>query len=95
MIIKAYELMQTPTDKIHIFDHVTDVIVDTNIYSSDFKGVEYVPSVIHTGENVTSDQERCHVDFTRDGIRHRLIVFGHAYICSDDGKTIQKVSTGN
>jgi len=95
MIIKAYELTNAPVDKIHIFDHVTDVIVDTNIHTSDFKGEEYITSFIYTGENVTSDQERCHIDFKRDGISHRLIVFGHAYICSDEGKTIQKVSTGN
>ncbi len=36
-----------------------------------------------------------HVDFTRkaDGVRCRLIVRHHAYICNDTGKTVEHVNT--
>ena len=36
-----------------------------------------------------------YVDFTRNGLRCRLSVFGHAYICNNEGKTIQKVDPAN
>lgn len=33
-----------------------------------------------------------HIDFTRRGVRCRLIVTEHAYVCNDEGKTVEKVS---
>ncbi len=35
------------------------------------------------------------IDFTRNGIRSRLAVYGRAYVCNNDGKTIEKVDPEN
>lgn len=35
------------------------------------------------------------IDFTRNGLRCRLSVYGYAYVCNDEGRTIEKVDPCN
>lgn len=101
MIIKYYT-HAFPT-VMHILEDVTDIRIDKNIYPLGAIGSVQspAPSSIYTfgdeheGKPVLpngSPSGNCFIDFTRNGIHSRLLVSNYAYVCNDDGKTIEKVS---
>lgn len=100
MLIKVYT-HAFPT-VLHILENVTDVRIDKNIYPLGQMGSIESPSIgaVYTFDDVVDPPEQsqrpignCFIDFTRNGIRARLLVSNYAYVCNDDGRTIEKVST--
>lgn len=97
MLIKNYTLGLA--GEIHITENVTDVVVHTNQYlgknsgptPGDTAGGPRVPNSWIYQDDVKDDQPVRFIDYTKDGIRNRLYVTNFAYICSDDGKTIERV----
>lgn len=101
MLIKYYT-HAFPTI-MYIIEDVTDIRIDKNIHPlgqiGDIKS-ESPSSVVTFGEEfegkpvLPSGQPigNCFIDYTRHGIRNRLLVSNYAYVCNDEGKTIEKVS---
>ena len=92
MIIKYYtnEFPET----LYILEDVSDIEAPTSLVT------EHTPSEIHEAPVVVHQYDRNYdeksfakiVFFKKDGALHQLNVFGTAYICNNDGKTIEKVS---
>ncbi len=104
MIIKVYT-NKFPTE-MFILEDCSDIRIDTNIHKFGYVGID-TPSSVYSydgegtdmancGRSIKSTPElsvgTCHVDFTRKGVRSRLLVSNYAYVCNDQGKTIEKVS---
>lgn len=69
-----------------------------NHYTYDLSN-ELFPGIV-AGANLKADDAprflaAKFIDFTRNGIRCRLAVYGRAYVCNNDGKTIEKVDPEN
>lgn len=100
MIIKAYT-NQFPGQCV-LIDGAQDVIIHRNLFSDRDVGPDY-------GINITcmryiDDPEKdteikaptdhfMFIDYVQKGIGTRLVIRNYAYVCNDDGKTIEKVST--
>lgn len=96
MLIKYYTL-NFPADT-YILDSVSNVRVINNIFTGLTSGPSadmidlhlcYDSDAVAQGKNVQF------IDFTQDGVRCRLPVYGKAYICTDQGKTIEPVDPVN
>lgn len=90
MLIKYYAV----NGNVHIIEDVTDVTVLANYPGDSSEDVtqEYIfddPEVV-AGDN---PQVARVVQYAKDG-PCRLFVFGTAYICSNEGKTLEKVIPG-
>jgi hypothetical protein len=96
MIIKNYcnpkSLCQMPAADLSIIEDVTDIYVHANCFSPESIGDMTGTTTVYGCDDQPTNKLTRHVDFTRHGVRCRLIVTNHAYICSDAGKTIDKVS---
>ena len=98
MIIKNYTSpgSLTPALDLQIIENVTDVFVRAGCYSAangaEGMGESGSPTTVYGDERVDPNKFTRHVDFSREGVRCRLIVTNHAYICNDRGQTIEKVS---
>lgn len=99
MIIKNYHQPKgepRPALDIQIIEDITDVLIYASVYSADkpMLGAEEAGvTSLYGGDNQTSNRLNRHIDFTRNGVRSRLVVTDYAYICNDQGKTVEKVST--
>lgn len=101
MIIKNYcnpkSLSQMPAADLQIIEDVTDIYVHANCFSPQGIGPSNIPdgsgptTYYGTEDHVVNSMTRL-IDFTRHGIRCRLVVTNHAYICNDRGQTVDKVS---
>lgn len=106
MIIKNYYnppmLTPQPALDLQIIEDVTDIIVYAACFNADEIGDLQAANVttvyggpeIGTGKCTSTVQVpkiARRIDFTRHGVRSRLIVMDHAFICSDEGKTIERV----
>lgn len=96
MIIKYYT-SGTP-ENLYILEDCTDINVHGNIY--DRGDVGPMPQDISTFYAYESPAELessskpfgCKIiDFTRKSIRSRLYVYGRAFICFEEGSTVEKV----
>ena len=97
MIIKNYHQPKGPTkpaSDLQIIEDVTDVLVYAGCFNPSSIGDigEAGVTTVYGSENQPANSLTRHIDFTRNGIRARLIVTDHAYICNDQGKTVEKVS---
>lgn len=101
MLIKNYYSpnSQSPALDLQIIEDVTGVLV----HSGCFNGIgdptaDGINSVydnrIPPNAAVTLPPSIVrHIDFTnKDGVRSRLIVTNHAYVCNDRGQTVEKVT---
>jgi len=71
--------------------------IESSIHSSsncDSREVSSHPSKFNLKTGSIRGEHCRHIDYTRNGVRTRLIVRNYAYICNDQGKTIEKVSVG-
>jgi hypothetical protein len=106
MIIKYYTLNFPET--LHILEDVTDVVVYENLYSqSSSQGEQPDTGLVTThyqlddGLSVAGADGKeilravQFIDFTRTGVRSRLWVYGRAYVCNSEGKTIEPVNPRN
>ncbi len=97
MLIKNYTLGMPA--KVAITEKVTDVVVHLTVHkgnsTGDPCGVDSSPNTWVYQDNVADDQDVSFIDYTQDGVRCRLYVTNFAYVCNDEGKTIQKVSPLN
>lgn len=100
MLIKVYT-HAFPT-VLHILENVTDIRIDHNIRQLGSIGDDVDGRSVYTfGDEFTREYTKgepkpagnCTIDFLRDGVRSRLLVANFAYVCNDEGKTIEKVST--
>lgn len=107
MIIKNYFTQPkhslSPCLDLQILENVTDVTVYANCYNAGEIGDPHADGVT-TIYDTDPDRHKCgttnmssammtrRIDFTRNGIRCRLIVHNHAYVCNDEGRTVEKVS---
>lgn len=104
MLIKLYTC-DFP-GRIFIYDNVKDVIIHTNLYSGADAGPgASVVATCNPHDPTTWIEDGApiaqaatvegynfkYVDFTRDGVRCRLKVGNYAYLCNDEGKTIEKI----
>lgn len=96
MIIKNYHspMPSQPALDLQIIEDVTDVLVHAGCIKSGSIGDLEKDGVtsVYGSENAGTDWNRF-VDFTKQGVRCRLIVTNWAYVCNDDGKMIEKVSS--
>ncbi len=106
MIIKNYHTTpmqaQSPALDLQIIENVTDVLVYARCYNADDIGDLTASGVTTVYGGPEISDAKCtqpsvpklarHIDFTRNGVRSRLIVQHHAYICNDEGRTVEKVS---
>lgn len=96
MIIKYYTL-KSPSE-LFIIDNAQSVRVIQNIFSGLSSGPDASMVDIHVCYDSDEDVHGKRVqfiDFTQDEVRHRLSVYGKAYICNDQGKTIEPVDPVN
>lgn len=97
MIIKNYSNPKgpaVPAANLQIIEDVTDVYVHACCFNPQSTGNtdESGPTTFYGTEDQPMNVLTRHIDFTRYGVRSRLVVSNHAYICSNEGKTIEKVS---
>jgi hypothetical protein len=98
MLIKNYlsQNHESPCLDCQIIDGCEDVVIYANFFNRGEIGdlnVASVVSVIDQGDCLWEEDRFCrHIDFTKNSVRTRLIVKNHAYVCNDQGKTIEKVS---
>jgi len=86
MLIKYYAL----NGAIHILDGVSDVTVTPGLVDVEKEpSIEGYDNLIFEGLIKSGDLARV-VNFAQNGPK-KLFVYGFAYICNDDGKTIHKV----
>lgn len=88
MIIKLYARGATP--HLHIIEGVSQVSVDARTTKKSV--FEMDDSVITQYEHLNHDDEDCRlITFVSDGSVKSLLVYNKAYICNDEGKTIEAV----
>jgi len=102
MIIKNYcnsksQVQVMPAADLQILEDVTDVFVHAGCFSPDTIGDDAHhghggPTSFYGTDDQPINTLTRHIDFTRHGIRCRLLVTNHAYICNDRGQTVEKVS---
>lgn len=105
MIIKNYHQPKlagvphnspSPANDLQIIEDVTDVLVYAGCFSAATIGENIGdgagPTSVYGTENQSLHNLNRHIDFSRRGVRCRLIVTDHAYICNDEGRTVEKVS---
>lgn len=95
MIIKLY----TRNDELIIIENITDVRISNKMqeYSPNKPTLigPYKESFYDGSLNSTSDNETYavrEIRFVKDGVGNSLYISNFAYVCNDDGKTIEKVS---
>lgn len=100
-------LPAVPALDLQIIEDVTDVIVYAPCFNAGEIG-DIDSAGVTTVYDTNPDAGKCgvassstspayagltrRIDFTRKGVRSRLIVHDHAYVCNDEGRTIEKVS---
>lgn len=101
MLIKVYPKRGIPPEEVYILEDCTNIRVDHNIHPyshhgdlSDISSVYYFNNEGDVFFSGTYEKPvgTCHIDFLRGGVKIRLLVSNYAYICNDQGKTIEKVS---
>lgn len=102
MIIKNYHnpkgTILKPGADLSIIEDVTDVLVHAgcfnpeNIGSASTVSNSNDPTTFYGTDNEPINGLTRHIDFTRRGVKCRLVVTAYAYICNDEGKTVEKVS---
>lgn len=100
MIIKnyVYDTTSPSGGVLHIIENVSKVKVYLSSYQGlnangpRFEGTDMPVSWIEHASPSSPDDVFYFIDFTdSDGVRHRLKVTSYAYICNDQGKTIDRV----
>lgn len=99
MLIKIYSRFD---NTLHIIDGVTDVSVkDGNVsynphrpIDPELSGKDLFLEVRAPDEDYETEYVTREITYAKDGIC-RLFICGVAYICNDDGKTIEKVSVSS
>ena len=90
MLIKYY----ATNDDLHIIEDVTDVSVlahaPEGIEDEENGWSEYILEDTSMFEKMFQPPKAKIIQYSKDG-PCRLFVFGSAYICSDEGKTIERV----
>ena len=99
MIIKNYcnpKGSIPPAANLSILEDVTDVFVHAGCFNADsigdMIGDGCGPTTFYGTDHQPINTFTRHIDFTRHGIKCRLVVTNHAYICNDRGQTVEKVS---
>lgn len=98
MIIKAYT-NEFP-GKCVLIDSAEDVVVHRNLFSNQSVGpdfgqintLRYIDDPEKKAETDASCDQFMFIDYVQKGIGTRLVIRNYAYVCNDDGKTIEKVS---
>lgn len=105
MLIKYYTLAPTdrPSGSLHIIEGVSSVSVPQEVFSSGERPQDVVhdSATCYRLDNFGPEQQpnpffKKIITFKEnDGTYGYLEVFGKAYVCNDDGKTIEKVCPNN
>ena len=97
MLIKVYS--GSPAGKLNLIENCSDVVVDMNSYTPAQNGDQARGGALdpvfwldfYDSESVDTQNNKF-IDFTdKNGVRTRLRVTAFAYICNNEGKTIEKV----
>lgn len=104
MIIKYYTYLPNNNDghgpvapDLIIIENCENVVVHGGIFGSDETGpnTNVIQRLILLDNNDYLMQDippKKLITFRKDGFVQRLEVYGTAYVCNDDGKTVEKVS---
>ena len=86
MIIKYYDLDKN----IHLIENVKDISIYNRLPEEPIAEIE---TIVLEGFDLSKEITiPCKVVHYSDNGLKQLLVFGIAYICNDDGKTLEKVS---
>ena len=78
---------------LQIIEDVTNVFVHAGCFNPERPCSDgNDPTTYYGTENQPMNTMTRWVDFTRYGVRCRLVVTDRAYVCNDEGKTVEKVS---
>lgn len=102
MLIKYYKYSETPAADLCIIEDVENVVVHGGLFELSSLGDDHAIISNHYlydeklyGTPRTPDVQmpmKKMITFRKDGILCRLSVVGTAYVCNNDGKTIEKVA---
>ena len=98
MLIKLYvKLSEGPTTEMHIIDNVSDVVCYDKVYSGRHKGPhmdsEFLRPQVHMDYGKFKEERMFqYIDYNQHGVACRLLVDNMAYVCNNEGKTIEKIT---
>lgn len=93
MIIKAYT--NNFPEEIYLIEGASDVVVHQNLFSGPQCGPDRpIITTFRYIDNASPDEPDTFkiIDYTQNSIGTRLVIRNRAYVCNDEGKTIEKVS---
>lgn len=91
MLIKYYT---AGIPNLHIIENVSNVVANAGFYDHrKDSACDFSKSIL---DKISDDEnwprETLTIDYVKEGTKFRLFVFGVAYICNNEGKTIEKVT---
>lgn len=104
MLIKYYGYLPNNNDghaptapDLTIIENCEGVVVHGGVYSKDATGPDINSVQVHlfydNDDYIMQDlPPKKLITFFKNGCTHRLQVYGTAYVCNDNGETIEKVS---
>jgi len=104
MIIKYYTYLPNNNDghgpvapDLIIIENCENVVVHGGIFGSNDTGPDInrsqIQNFLDNGDYIMQDlPPKKLITFAKGGFVQRLEVYGTAYVCNDDGKTVEKVS---
>lgn len=104
MLIKYYSYLPRNNDghgqiapDLTIIENVENVVVNGGVFQHDNIGPDFdkikVNNFLDNFDYIMQDLPfKKLITFTKGGFLQRLEVYGTAYVCNDDGKTVEKVS---
>lgn len=97
MIIKYYDYILSPVSDLFIIENVENVVVHGALFQSDDTGPDinqYQLHLFYDNDQLISNDKPSKklITFRQNGVTCRLAVYGTAYICNNDGETIEKVA---
>lgn len=104
MLIKYYgydyanpEIPAPTAPDLFIIENIENVVVHGGVFGTDDHGPDINTVQIHRFYDRDSEIQAARpskklITFTKDGSVNRLQVYGTAYVCNNDGETIEKVS---
>jgi len=97
MLIKYYDYTLSPVSDLFIIENIENVVVHGAIFQPEEMGpdINQVQNHLFYDNDVLIETDRPSkklITFRKDGCIQRLAVYGTAYICNNDGETIEKVA---
>jgi len=91
MLIKLYT--SGLAKDLHIIENVSSPVVHEGqyFYSNNGPRLEY-PNILCEENEPPEDAQVKYISYSKDGRWQRLAVLNYAYICNDEGRTVEKVA---